>query len=530
MFGGANIASGRHQWQGLALGVTILATVWLLTGWILADDNSDLIMATLGVTVLVIVAITLKDWRSGFYLFLVWLLFEDMARKYLGNNMAIYFGKDLLVLVTYISFYLSYRRGQVEGFRPPFLLPLTLFFWLGLVQVFNPSSPSLLYGVLGLKLYFYYVPLMFVGYALLRSEKDLNMFLMVGVALGTMIAALGIVQAIRGPDFLNPQVLAPELRTLGRLTREAPISHELVHIPTSVFVSSGRFSWYLIFVWIFTMGTLGYLLLRRGRRTKLVLLGFGIITVAAMLSGARAAVVHIGASAFVMMAGFLWGAPWRWGQGHRLAKAIRRSFAVAGLSLVLVAQFFPKVVGANWSFYSETLDPQSQKSELRYRAWDYPIRNLVGAFEFEDWPYGYGTGTRSLGVQYVSRLLGGHPAQGSVESGYGTIVLEMGILGLILWFVWTLSLVCSGWRVVRQLKATTLFPVGFAILWFAFFLLILTTYMSIGQYQNFVFNAYLWVLVGILFKLPTLAVDRVRTRPALVPHSSTRLASLPVGQ
>src|SRR5437899_6647772 len=38
----------------------------------------------------------LNNWRHGVYLFLAWLLFEDFARKFLGNNMAIYFAKDFL--------------------------------------------------------------------------------------------------------------------------------------------------------------------------------------------------------------------------------------------------------------------------------------------------------------------------------------------------------------------------------------------------------------------------------------------------
>jgi len=31
-----------------------------------------------------------------------------------------------------------------------------------------------MYGVMGLKLFFYYVPLLFVGYALLNSEAELR--------------------------------------------------------------------------------------------------------------------------------------------------------------------------------------------------------------------------------------------------------------------------------------------------------------------------------------------------------------------
>src|SRR5258708_17304358 len=95
----------------------------------------------------------------------------------MGNNMAIYFGKDVLVGVCYVSFFVALRRGEAQTFRPRFFLPLMLFFWLGFLQVFNPYSPSVLYGFLGLKLYFYYVPLMFLWYALLDSEPALPKFL-----------------------------------------------------------------------------------------------------------------------------------------------------------------------------------------------------------------------------------------------------------------------------------------------------------------------------------------------------------------
>src|SRR5437667_1722639 len=91
----------------------------------------------------------LNSWRNGVYFFLAWLLFEDFARKYLGNNMVIYFAKDFLLLVVYISFLTAYRRKEVTGFRPPFLMPLLLFVWFGVLQIFNPASTHIVYGLLG---------------------------------------------------------------------------------------------------------------------------------------------------------------------------------------------------------------------------------------------------------------------------------------------------------------------------------------------------------------------------------------------
>ena len=145
-----------------------------VAGYVLAADMTSLAFIALALAGGVIVLVILNDWRNGLYFFLTWLLFEDFARKYLGNNMAIFFAKDFLAAVVYLSFFLAYRRKEVTTFRPAFLMPLLLFVWFGVMQVFNPASTHLMYGVMGLKLFFYYVPLLFVGYALLNSEAELR--------------------------------------------------------------------------------------------------------------------------------------------------------------------------------------------------------------------------------------------------------------------------------------------------------------------------------------------------------------------
>src|SRR6202521_1913551 len=93
----------------------------------------------------------LNNWRNGVYFFLIWLLFEDLARKFLGNNMAIYFAKDFLALVVFSSFLAASRRKEVKSFRPPFLGPVVIFMWFGVMQIFNPASTSIWYGLMGFK-------------------------------------------------------------------------------------------------------------------------------------------------------------------------------------------------------------------------------------------------------------------------------------------------------------------------------------------------------------------------------------------
>ena len=503
---------GNRQVKAAVIGLVVLAIIWELAAWIVSGSDQNLIMFGLSLIVVALVVHILNDWRSGVTVFLVWLLFEDLARKYLGNSMTVYFAKDFLVAVAYFSFYFAKRRREVEIFKPPFLIALVLFVALGFVEIFNPFSPDILYGLLGLKLYFYYAPLMFLGYAMLNRPADLDKLLKVSLVVGIVISGLGIAQSVLGVSFLTPEDTQAEIYEMSHLVRYTPVSHQEVFAPSSVFVSAGRFSFYLILLWILAMGAQGYSLLARKSGSKYGFIGIGVVTVAVMVTGTRTPFVFVIGSAFVMTAAFLWGAPWKWGQGHRLVKALRRGFLIGGLGLLLMVEVFPAVIGGNWLFFTETLSFSGQGSELGARTWDYPVQNLLAAVSEGDVVTGHGIGMSSLGMQYVSRFLN-EPMPGyAVESGYGSLLVELGIFGPILWLFWVSVLLWQGWKVVRKLRQTVYFPVAFAIWWYAVVALVLLMYFGLQFYQNFVNNAYLWLLIGVLYRLPKLA-----TMPQPVP-------------
>src|SRR5205807_3829655 len=194
-----------------------------------------------------------------------------------------YFAKDALAVIVYLAFLAAWIRGKEPRPRVGFFGPLMIFVGWGLVQVFNPRSPSVFYGLLGLRMYFFYIPLLFVGYALLRDERDLRRFLAFNLVLATVIGGLGIVQGIVGLDFLNPPELAPELN-LARLVKQAPITGELVPPPASVFVSSGRFAWYMLVMFLLGAGAVAYLLARRARGAGIAMAGVGGSAVAIVVS------------------------------------------------------------------------------------------------------------------------------------------------------------------------------------------------------------------------------------------------------
>jgi hypothetical protein len=489
---------------GLSVFLIGIWLAWQVGGKVAVDDWRTLEFAALGLSGFWVAITILRRWRTGFYMFLVWLLFEDLVRKYLGNNMAIYFGKDVLVGLVYISFFAQVRRGREKLFRPPFLLFLFVFIWLGIIQIFNQNSPHILYGLLGFKLYFYYIPLMYVGYSLIRTDEDLRKFLIVNVWLAGVISLIAIIQAIVGHSFLNPVTLAPELRELGELNRFSPITNQMLSLPTAVFVSSGRLALYLVAATILTIGAAGYLLLSTEKHRVLVFVVIALLGGATIFSGSRGAVSYACITTVVLVAAFLWGAPWRWRQAHRLIKTIRTAGIVAALGFTVIFLLFPAEIAPRLAFYSETLNPNSSAYEGGNRAWDYPIRNLLGAFDGPHWALGNGIGTASLGGQYVAKILGKHELEIWVEEGYGVMIVEMGIVAPFLWILWTAALVYSSWGVVKRLRQTRFFPIAVAFFWYIFLLLYPLTYGGISAYENFVCNMYLWIWVGILFRLPEL--------------------------
>jgi hypothetical protein len=475
--------------------------------YVINDDMTGLAYAGLGLLGGAVVVAILNNWRNGMYFFLSWLLFEDCVRKFLGNNMAIYFAKDFLLCVVLISFLSDVRRKKTTIFRPPFLMPLLVFVWFGAMQIFNPASTSIWYGLMGFKIFFFYVPLIFIGYALLNSEKELRRFFTINLLLVLVIISLGIAQSIIGPSFLNPAVQAEDLRLLSGLYRVSPTTGLISYRPTSVFVSAGRYANFIMVAWILVLGFSGYLLLRHKRGRMLALIAIPITAAGAFLTASRGSFMWGMINALVTSAAFIWGAPWKQGEVLRIFRSLQRVALGIGLGIILLFYAYPDALLSRLAVYEETLLPGSSTSELMNRGWDYPVQNFLGAFNYDRWPYGYGIGTSGLGGQYVARIFKVSPVGVGVESGYGTLVVEMGVGGLILWLVMSVAILFSAWQVVKKLRGSPWFPLGFVIFWYAFFLLFPATFGGMQAYEDFLLNAYFWLLLGLLFRLPTIALS-----------------------
>src|SRR5205823_4694798 len=273
----------------MVFGLTVLGAycAYQAAEAIVGNNLVTLVYAFMFLVGVVVVVAILDDWRRGLYIFVSWTLFEDLVRKFLGNNMGIYFAKDMLVLVLYLSFFRASLARRGGTFRIPFRLPLLVFFWLVLLQVFNPASTSIFYGILGMKLYFLYVPLIYIGYALIQSDEALEHFCSFLCVLILIVAGLGIAQSIVGSNFLNPSHPQEDIRQMSTLYRAAPISGLVAYRPTSVFVSVGRFQDFLLVAWSISLGFGGYLLLRSQRGRTLAFTTIGVVGAASIMCGSR---------------------------------------------------------------------------------------------------------------------------------------------------------------------------------------------------------------------------------------------------
>ena len=160
----------KHQTViGLCVVTFGVLLAWEIGGWIVAGNLIQVGYLAVAAAVAVVSIGILRNWRSGVYMFLIWLVFEDLVRKYLGNNMAIFFAKDVLAALIYISIIRAIRNHHEKAFRPPFLLAISFFFWWAVIQIFNPYSPSPLYGAIGSQNLFFLCTLHICG---LRSGSQ----------------------------------------------------------------------------------------------------------------------------------------------------------------------------------------------------------------------------------------------------------------------------------------------------------------------------------------------------------------------
>jgi hypothetical protein len=120
--------------------------------------------------------IAVRYWQGALLGVFVLMVFEGALRKWVfpWAQAQIYLVKDAILLAVYLGFILESRRTISSARRVGAIKAiLVVSFVFGALEVFNPNSPSVLVGLMGLKAYFLYAPVAFILPYAFKSREHL---------------------------------------------------------------------------------------------------------------------------------------------------------------------------------------------------------------------------------------------------------------------------------------------------------------------------------------------------------------------
>lgn len=454
------------------------------------DQLTNLPLVAYPVLLLGLAAIVLASrvWWLGLVLFFGWLPVEDLVRKFANNDLRIYFVKDFLLLVLLLS-----MGGRLAGcWRRP--LGSVWFATIGVfafAAVYSlPSalqSPSIpIVGIHGRFLFALAFP---VGAYIAQDRERLRRTIYGLGITATAVCALGIVQSVVGPEFLNPNIEASSFEHLVVTKR---LGEAEVVRPAGPFADVSRYASMTI---VSTTLTAAALRLARDRaQMRLAAAGIAVSLAGAFASGSRTAILI---------------APMIAAVGAISSARVTRRQLVRGLAAIgAVLVVATVVIGGNAAaqslsrvtLYVRTLNPTASAFELGSRVSDY-ANNASAGVRFGGF-LGNGTGVEAIGKRYLNV----EETASQVESGWGSVASEWGYLGLAAWVTWSLLWSKRSIEAVRAVgPGGAIAPVVAA---YVVSLLLIMFSLGSGFLDNYIANIYFWFLSGAAFASSGFDVSR----------------------
>ncbi|MEI6331105.1 MAG: hypothetical protein WCP16_17830 [Pseudanabaena sp. ELA645] len=358
-----------------------------------------------------------QNWKLSIKAILVLIVVEGALRRWAFPQARdlIYFVKDFILIGAYLGFF-SKPRLIVD--RYPYLKAITqVLSVLCCLLAFNPSLGSPIIGLLGIRSYLLYIPLLWVVPHLFDSQTELRDFIRRYLLLIIPVCILGIVQYFSPFDSpLNAYIAGEEgkVDTVG----------EFVRITGSFSYLSGLTT-YLQFCF-----SLIVLVIFREKEIKWIViycLELMLVITNSFMSGSRGIIIYeiLFAGSFIVIIGIT--------DPKALINFVRRLFIPLALSFAITIANFQVAIEA-LSYRNET-------------AGDSIVERIIGPF-IEIYIFaekkieGYGAGATQGGAASLRGVL--NLPSGEVvpdnESEMGRIVIELGLLGFILWYSLKISI------------------------------------------------------------------------------------------
>lgn len=430
-------------------------------------------------------------WRRLFPLIFLFSCVDGFISNWMYPNRLPLLYRDFLILGVYVMFLIrepalqwAIRLRERVGTAAWFLA--TAFLFVGAIQVFNPLLPSVLVGVLGFKILFFYWLLALLAFAYTDSLERARRLAATIVLFSIPLNLFGLYQFWQGPEFLL-SAFGPgfERATTLAYIEELESEDSFVRV-IGTFASTGQYTGFLL---VNAMLAIALLFTAASRRTTAVWAGCSLLNVLAILAtGSRTGLV--GLAMEVVLVAILCRRTWR---------------VLAVASVAAVGLYFGFTwLGENVALRFESL---GNVEMVRHRT----LETTTGMFVIllERYPLGRGLGTGSTASRHLLDEDSGDWEL--VENDLSKLQLETGIVGVGLFYLFLTAL---GLTWIRRWRRSLADPVlGFAAPLSAYCLTKMAFAFIVGGFDSPPGSVFFWALVGIVARLSAPA-GGVRTPPA----------------
>ncbi|MEA5555385.1 hormogonium polysaccharide biosynthesis protein HpsL [Nodularia spumigena] len=456
-----------------------------------------------GVLGILVMSFSYKYPRPALFAFLIYMPFAGTITYYIGNNPILQLAKDSFYIPALIAFWQTCRQQGL-----PFIVPkaiktpliillvcclLTLIFINGGQQL-NPDPVGLLeteaneipiaMGILGIKVFLGYIPLIGCAYYLIRNQKDFLFLSRLQVVIILTCCTLGIIQYLllttgicegtRNATGVDLFKAAIEARCyFGGSLLYSP-SQGLIRLP-GTFVAPWQWAWFLISSTFFAFAT-GF------TDPKLIwrLVGLGslaTVLINAVISGQRVAFAIVPISFVILLVAT--------GQIRNLKRFIPMGLGLA-LILGIALATNPTIIQERANSFVDRVE-SAPPEQFIAQQFEENWRNVVS-------PIGSGLGRATNSARALGRTK-------LVEAYYPKVLYEVGILGVLAFLALVTTLTITGFKAYRSIKDPNLRTYAAALWIFILFISYNTYYYPLDVDPVAV---YYWFFAGVLFKMPLL--------------------------
>ena len=437
-------------------------------------------LATYGLLAASVVTLwSYSNWRTAVKIALVVALFEGAIRKWLmpGAQELAYFLKDIFLFGAYLKFMIS-PDLDVRSYR--LNLPVMILCVLGALlfpPALNTNIGSYLLSLYGLKIYLYYIPLVFMMPYLFRNKDEMVRQLTWYSMLAIPICILGVLQFRAGaasPLNVYAQSSAEGISGFG--------FGEKVRITGTFSYITGH-STFIIF---FSTLCIALLAIPQTRHKWVItFITLPLLAANSMMNGSRSSMYTVG----VIVFGFL------------IASMSGRLVASKNFTWVLGAGVAACVIGGAYFFYEAysmfSTRAKVSNDNIAFRAVEHPLWSIQQSVK-DGGIMGFGIGMAhpaSEGMRRALKIPAPKKKCPVYDQEVGQIIAEVGPISAMAWYALRLILLFFVWMVFFQCRD----PVYSPILLMA--ALVSTPYMLMGVIYNHTANILLFAVNGLAFSM-----------------------------